>query len=129
MTYCTHCGNPVAEETAEPDVVVEAEHTESADVEIARITADRDVKIAKISAGMSDVEAAVDLAHAEGVAEGVVEALTPEPVAAAPPVVVVNDDTEGMPEPPPEAEPGDGGPSGEPHAPRHSAGANSGWFG
>ena len=127
MTYCSHCGNPLAEETAEPDVVVEAERTEKPDVEIARITADRDIKIAKIQARMSDTEDALEAEHALGVAEGVTEALTPEPTADAPPVVVVNDDaSDDSPEPPPEAEET---PHDEPHAPRHSHGANSGWFG
>lgn len=125
MTFCENCGAE-RHEAAEPEVVVEAEHTESADVEIARITADRDVKIAKISAGMVETETAVELAHAEGVTEGLEATVAPdEPAADAPPVVVLNDDQgEEMPEAPPEAEEH----HEEPHEPRASHGANSGWF-
>ena|ERR1700733_6890842 len=118
--HCPTCHTDYGEEP-EPQVTIEAEHTEKPDVEIARIQADRDIKLAKISAGMIEAEQVAETAHAEGVAEGMAEALHPEPEAApeTAPVVVVNDDPapeEPAAEPLPEAEP-----SHEPKEHKHSS--------
>lgn len=98
--YCPMCGEHHAGETpaeAEAAAVIEtAAEITSAEVEIARINAKRDVDLARISAGMADAERDQELAHAEGVIDGmrdVVETVAPEPEPAPEPdpeVVVVN---------------------------------------
>lgn len=105
--YCAHCGNPLpeAEGPAEDVTIVEAPEVNSAEVEIAKINADRDIRIARIGAGVVESEAVVELAHAEGVAEGLETAVAPpEPPPAEPVVVVDNNDEEPEPSIPP-AEP------------------------
>jgi hypothetical protein len=133
MMYCSHCGNPVEHETpveAEAESVAEVV---SADVEIARINADKEIKLAQIGARVeehvSEVDQAADLAHAEGVAEGMAEVITPpEPETPESPVIVVEDnpDTETPEITPPLAE--DSSEPSEPKSERHGYG-NAGWFG
>lgn len=131
--YCAHCGNelPAAESQAEHDQAAEdvAEAVASADVEIERIRADKEIKIAKITAGVIDQERDEELARAEGVAEGLHEAIAPElpEQPSETPVVVVNDDS--APEEP-EVSPPPAEESSEPsrHEPEHSGYGNSAWF-
>lgn len=110
--FCQHCGNEV---TAEP--AIEAEHeTEaivSADVEIARINAERDIALARINARVTEVvndaEQAADLAAAEAKAEALEEVIESSAEPETPPAVVVNPPPAEEPgteiEPPPPAEP------------------------
>jgi hypothetical protein len=113
--YCQHCGNALPEvEAVEAEAeagAVEVDTIASADVEIAKINAQRDVQLARIAAGAVDVDQAVDLAHAEGIAEGIVAASAPPDAEGdpAPPVEVIvpegagdADGAEGNP--PPESE-------------------------
>ena len=101
--YCPMCGAVHGGE-AEAEAIAEVaavEEVSRADVEIARINADRDIRLARINAGVLDQERDAELAHAEGKAEGVVETLetlAPDPEPA--PVVVEAD-----PEPEPELVP------------------------
>jgi hypothetical protein len=92
---CPECGehlDPHELHTAAP--VIETAEITSAEVEIARINADKEIRLAKIQAGMIEseaiVEAAVEAAHAEGEAAGLREATAPEPVPEPEPVVVVD---------------------------------------
>lgn len=111
--YCPHCGGEVehAVETAGP-----AEEVVSAEVEIARINAERDVKVAQIAARQdkdwnetrleeTKVEAEAEVASAEATAEVVGEIIAAEAGAGdgqedgEPPVVVEVTEPEGDPEP------------------------------
>jgi hypothetical protein len=107
--YCPECGSSVAQ--ADPEVpvidVTEEAPVTVAEVEIAKIGADRDVAIAKINAGIAVDEtiheAEVHAARAEGEADGMAEGITavnPEPDTEAAPVIV-----EPEPEPEPSVEP------------------------
>jgi hypothetical protein len=130
MSYCPECGAVRAEAESEPDVIVEAEHTEKPDVEIARIQADRDIKLAKITAGVAETDQVAELAHAEGVAEGMAEAIAPEVSDQAPetPVIVVDDNPEPeAPEIAPEPPTAESAPSEAKHE-RSGYGSNA-WFG
>jgi hypothetical protein len=113
--YCQHCGNALPEvEAAEVEAeaaAAEVDTIASADVEIAKINAQRDVQLARIAAGAVDVDQAVDLAHAEGIAEGIVAASAPPEAEGdqAPPVDVIVTDPPGDADgaegnPPPESE-------------------------
>jgi hypothetical protein len=94
--FCPECGiDHHAAERAERE---EAGHAADREVELARINRAADVKIAEIQARaastIAETEAESDVAHAEGVAEGmreVIETVAPEPEPA--------------PAPAPEAEP------------------------
>jgi len=123
-----HEGEAETEAVAE---VAAVEEITRADVEIARINADKEIRLAKIAAGIAESETQIEAAHAEGRAEGMQDALDavapdPEPVA---PVIV------DAPEPDPE-------PVVDPLAPpvmdsspehekpkRSSHGMSRGWFG
>lgn len=110
FNYCPGCGTRLREELAEHgESADQTEEITSAEVEIARIQAERDVAVAKIEKGIvehtADVEQAAELAHAEGQAEGMAAAMAP-PAEQPPaePVVVVDTDVE--PETIPPADPG-----------------------
>jgi hypothetical protein len=133
--YCPYCGvghGGESEQEAAP-IVVEDNTVTPAEVEIARINADKEIRLAKIAAGVLDQERDEDLARAEGRAEGMAEAidtLTPDPD----PVPVMVD----SPAPEPEAEPDVAPPppvsdvpaSAEPTKPKRSAhGMSRSWFG
>jgi hypothetical protein len=119
-----------ATETIEPESV---EEITAAEVEIAKIQANRDIKLAQIGAGVAEhvaeVDQAAELGHAEGKAEGLEEAITPpEPEPSETPVVVVGDSP---PPEEPEITPPPADESSEPPEPkseRHGYG-NPGWFG
>ncbi len=132
--YCTHCGNPVADDpaaAAEVEAAAEtagalegaAESTATAEVEIARINADRDVTLAKIEKGilenMTEAQVAEDAVKAD-LLDQVLEPSEPEPVP-----VVVDDAGPAEPEldgePPPVLE---DSPAPEPAAKR---GGNPWW--
>ena len=116
--YCSHCGNPLHEDAAEAEVEAAgetadaaegvAETVSTAEVEIARIQAERDITLAKIERGIIaqeiEAETAVDAAKAE-ILDDVLSPPEPEPV----PVVEVDTPAEEIPseEPPPvvDAEP------------------------
>ena len=124
MTFCQTCGSEIA--VAEPGdgvTVVEAPDTEvpaMADVEIARINAERDIALAKIqkSALADEVVQGAEVATAEAAA--VVDVLTPPPAPEPAPVEVVN------PDPDPEEAPEDAIPDAEP-APEPQKAGNA-WF-
>lgn len=134
MPHCEKCHQDYGEDLA-PAEAIEPESVEeitSAEVEIARINAKRDVDLAKINAGVAEhvaeVDQAAELAHAEGEAEGLREALEPEQPSETPPVVVMDDpspepETE-APAPPEESSE----PSSEHHEPKHTGYGNSAWF-
>lgn len=109
MPFCPHCGNEV--EAAIPWTMTE-DKTVSAEVEIAKINAERDVEVAKISARtdrdynetrteVAQIEADAQVAEATVEAELIGDAITagiePEPEPEPVPVVV-----EPGPEPEPE---------------------------
>ena len=124
MTFCTACGSPIAEIEPEADVtVVEAPDTEvpaMADVEIARIQAERDIKLAKIAKGVAADEAVQEAEVATATADAVVDVLTPPPAPEPTPVEVVD------PDPGPEGEPEDAIPdAGTPPEPQR---AGNPWF-
>lgn len=117
--YCPECGQDhhAADVETEATVAVEAVEAAAAgevgaaaeisdaQVEIARINADRDISLARISAKMADAEAAAVVEQIEVAAElGEPEA---EPGLDAEPVVVVDADAEAEADPtaPPETEP------------------------
>jgi cell envelope opacity-associated protein A len=94
--FCPECGTDhhLAERLER-----EAEKTETdREIELARINAKRDVEIARITAGaakdVADAEATEEVAHAEGVVDGMHEVLeaqqppAPEPEADPAPVVL-----------------------------------------
>jgi hypothetical protein len=63
MTYCTNCGSELPGDLdIAPDPVAEAAH---ADVEVARIQADRDIKLARIQARMATEDLEVEVAADE----------------------------------------------------------------
>jgi hypothetical protein len=105
--FCPECGHPAQrEEPAEAvaEAVAVGEVTDSA-VRIAEIESKTAIALARIQAGMVDVEQVAELAHAEGVAEGLTAAVSPPEPESAPeppaePIVVV-DDQEPEPEMPP----------------------------
>jgi hypothetical protein len=121
--YCQHCGNPIERETPAEAEVEAVEETASAEVEIERIRADKEVKIAQINArvveNVTEVDQAAELAHAEGKAEGMEEALSPgspEPATDAPDVVVqtvADDEPEETTAPAPEPSDAPTGPPSE----------------
>jgi hypothetical protein len=107
MSYCPECGTLLQAAEAEAVAeVVETAEVVSADVEIARINADRDVTLAKIGARVeehvSDVDQAAELAAAEATAEALEEIVSPpEPEPSETPVVVVESEpTEEAPDSP-----------------------------
>jgi hypothetical protein len=129
--HCPTCHQDYGEdappvETIEPESV---EEVTSAEVEIARINAKRDVDLAKINAGVaehvSEVDQAAELAHAEGEADGLREALEPEP---APEIHVDAPEPEPIPEEVPDAAPPPAE-SSEPSEHKHSGYGSSAWFG
>jgi hypothetical protein len=124
MSFCTACGSPIAEVEAEGDTtIVEAPDTEVpalADVEIAKIQADRDIKLAKIQKGIAADEAVQGAEVATAEAAAVVDVLTPPPAPEPTPVEVVD------PDPEPEGEPEDAIPdAGTPPEPQR---AGNPWF-
>jgi hypothetical protein len=115
--FCPECGQPhepvpVVEETT----VIDNEPIATAEVEIARINANRDITLAKIARGIAESEAVQEAAIATAEADAVKDALAPPPPPEADPVVVVSDsqDDGGEIEPPPEADDAPSEPS-EPH--------------
>lgn len=93
--FCAHCGNAVADIAQSEEHVAETEIAASADVQIARINADRDIQLAKIAQRMNDSDNQADLVAAEVAAEvqsDVIDQLTPDPEPAPEPVVIVNND-------------------------------------
>lgn len=98
--YCPGCGTKLEHEVEDAEHRETEEQTEEvtdAAVKIAEIEAKRDVAVARISAGIAESEAVVEMAHAEGIAEGLETAVAPPEVPAAEPaspVVVVNDEQE-----------------------------------
>jgi hypothetical protein len=119
MPFCPHCGGEVDHlvETASP-----VEEAVSAEVEIARINAERDVKVAQIAARqdkdwnethaeVAEIEADAEVAAAEATAEVIGEVIAAEGDAPAEeetdPVVVVEappEDPEPETAPPPAEE-------------------------
>jgi nicotinate-nucleotide--dimethylbenzimidazole phosphoribosyltransferase len=105
MPYCQHCGNKV-EQLAEA-----AHQADAAEVEIARINAERDVAVARIQARehrdeletaetIAETEAEAEVASAEATAEIIGEVLAseqpdaepePEPVIVTEPAPVEDD--------------------------------------
>jgi len=111
MNYCPGCGTKLEREIEHAEEHESEEQTEQitdSAVRIAEIEANKEVKIAQIQAGIvehtAEVEQAADLAHAEGLAQGLETAIAPPEPAPAEPVVVVNDDAPEEPSIPP-AEP------------------------
>jgi hypothetical protein len=97
MTYCTNCGNDLGETLPEA-IVDEAELVSRADVEIARINADRDIALAKLAAKVSENELVVEnaaLGAAVEVLEDVVSPDAPEPEPAEVIPVIVDVDAGG----------------------------------
>lgn len=105
--YCPTCGiDHHAEPVAEPEPVVVVDDTVTpAEVEIARIQAERDVKLAKIQAGVTETVVEAENSHAEAKAEILDDLLTPEPEPEAEPVIVVDAEAEAAPEEPAEEAP------------------------
>ena len=94
MPYCQHCGGPLAEAEPAPEIIETIPATNAAEVEIARIQAERDIRLAKIAAGTIDAEQEIAVAEAEAradAAEAVVEILAPEPDPAPEPIVITDD--------------------------------------
>jgi hypothetical protein len=100
MSYCPDCGaelhncqadqpDPAAEE-ARAETKIAKEYT-SAEVEIARLNTERDVAVARIQAGLAKDEAIQEAEIVTAEAEGIVEALAPEPEEESPDVVIVAD--------------------------------------
>lgn len=142
--YCQHCGHElqrVADEI-EHEPAAEVEQIVNADVEIARINADKEIQLAKINAKVTEnvieVEQAVELAAAEAKADALEEAMQPDPpdASVAPQVTILSEpdagdgseDTLALPAASGSApeSPGDHE-EGKPKRP--SGYGNSGWFG
>lgn len=102
MSYCSSCG---AAEPDAPAIIAENPEPEAAaeltraEVEIAKIQAERDVKLARIGAGIDDASRDQALARAQGEAGVLKDIITPDPA----PVVVT--DPVPVPEPEPEPDP------------------------
>ena len=134
--YCPGCGTHLRAEVEEAELhetEAQTEEITDAAVRIAEIEANRDVAVAKIQAGITEhiagAEQAAELAHAEGKAEGLEEALAPAVTedAANPSVVIVDApdaESEDTPVAPPSAEE-----HSEPHEHKQSSYGNRGWFG
>lgn len=125
MNYCPGCGaklNREIEEAEHHETEEQTEDVTGAAVRIAEIEANKEIKIAQINRGIvertSDVEMAAELAHAEGVAEGLETAVAPTEPTAPEPVVVVDNNEEPEPSIPP-AEPAE---HHEPPKPKHKSG-------
>ena len=99
MPFCPHCGNETDQLIAALNPVKEEV---SAEVEIARINAERDVKVAQLAARgdkdwnetqveVAEIEADAGMVEAETKAELLDEIMAPEPDPE--PVVVVSDET------------------------------------
>lgn len=95
--FCPECGaDHHAAERAEVEAVKE---TVDRDIEIERLRTKRDIEVARITAGaaerISEAEAEQEVAHAEGVVEGVEAVLSPavteEPEDPEPEVIDVSD--------------------------------------
>lgn len=116
MSFCHNCGAEQPGTAAAAADVAEVAQASSAEVEIARIQADRDVTLARIQAKQAQPELEADLARAEGKAEVLEEIIAPPPVPEEP-IVVAAGDPAADPEPEPEmevpaeAEPPDAGPA------------------
>ncbi len=101
--FCPECGAAAA-------VADDAAAAVSAEVEIARINANRDIKLAQINAGVvkevAETEAAAEVAHADGVVDGIDKVL--DAVGGdqgdGPPIVLPPAEPEAEPEPEPEPE-------------------------
>jgi hypothetical protein len=120
--YCPFCGEHHTDGQAETDAaaaVTVVDETTRADVEIEKIRAKKEITLARIAAGMVDAERDEELAHAVGVAEGLVDGIQggmpePEPEPEPEPIVVE------APEPEPEMPPREERESGPRRAPsRH----------
>jgi hypothetical protein len=118
--FCPQCGTDhhageAAETEAETPVIID-DRVNSAEVEIARINADKEIRLARIAAGMVDAERDQELAHERGKAEALEQIVTPpepepepEPIDIIAPTAIVEDEiddappeTEGSPAPVPE---------------------------
>lgn len=94
--YCPECGaDHHAAERAERE---ETERLADREVEIERLRTKRDIEVARIQASaakdIAEEEADADLAHAEGIAEGmaeVIDAASPDPEPEPEPVPVIVD--------------------------------------
>ena len=130
--YCHECGARLLAED-HPD---ETGKVTEAEVEIARIQANRDIRIAELAAReahaeteaaveISESEAEVEAAHAEGVAEGietVIDAANPETSEGEPATIVVEapaEEAEESAEVPPVI---------EPHEPPHREKNRNPWW-
>lgn len=108
MHNCPDCG--IEHEAPEPVVIEEAVDVEpvaEANVEIARIEADRDIKVAKIERGMMADEMEIRLAEVEGNLRGmreVLDALVNPPAPEPAPIVIEEPEPEVEMEIPPKEE-------------------------
>lgn len=106
-----HAGDVIEDES--PVTVVDNTVT-PAEVEIARINAERDIKLARIAAGMQDAERDEQLARAEGKADALEQIVTPpEPDPEPDPVVIDAPPVDDTPDDAPP--PTEGSPAPEPH--------------
>lgn len=106
MAYCPDCGEQLHDcQVEHPDPAAEAARAETkaaktytdAEVEVARLNADRDIAVAKIQAGIIKDEVVVEAVVAEAEAEAVAETLAPPEPEPAP--IVIEDAGESEPEP------------------------------
>lgn len=108
MAYCPDCGEALHTcEVELPDPAAEAARAETkvaktytgAEVEIARLNAERDVAVARIQAGIIKDEVIVEAIVAEAEADATADAIAPEPEEDPVPVVVVDANAEAEAEP------------------------------
>jgi hypothetical protein len=94
--YCPDCGlnHHLDDIAAEPEVTVVDNSVSPAEVEIAKITADKEIKLAKIAAGTfkEEMESELESLRAElrGFKEGI-DAVAPEPEPVEQPAPVIID--------------------------------------
>jgi hypothetical protein len=129
--FCTHCGNELPESEAVAEIAADAVvESVAAEVEIARIQADRDIQLAKLQLRATDVEQVAELAAAEAVADVLTDIVAPPEETPQEPATVVVEaptqevDTEPAPTDMPRAEE-----HSEPHHETKSPSYGSkGWF-
>jgi len=97
--YCSNCGAPVPEVAAVTDSEDAAEAVVAADVEIARINADRDIRLAQIGAGVekhvATEYAGAEAAAAEAKADVLDDILAPDEPPPGDVTIVVDDGGDG----------------------------------
>jgi len=123
MSTCAECGQALPEPEVVVEEAVDLEPVAEAEVEIARIEADRDVQVAKIEAKVADDEIVAELAALRAEVEVLRAQAAPEPEQEQ--AVVVVADPEPEPEPVAEPEPPVVEPSEEPAAKKRK----SAWWG